>query len=308
MMILDKNAFQQACRYVEAHGRALEIARLRFLFKHAPAAEVIAALAEYQNSDGGFGNALESDIRMPGSSALATSIAFQMLRETGAAVQTEMTRRAAAYLVHTCDLDKLTWRVIPIEAENWPHAPYWSQTGREEGFAGFQLNPTAELLGYLVDYPDGVPAELVTALTGKVVSHLGGLDQMVMHDFLCCQRLVDSIRLPAVNRAAILNELLRLLPGTVSTDPAQWTGYCLRPLWAAPQPSSPFYPQLRAAIAANLDYEIATQLPDGSWPANFSWGDHEPEMWPVVLQEWKGVFVIEKMLALERYGRIEGVG
>jgi len=307
-MILTSHAFKQAGNYIEAHGRALEVARLHYHFGHAPAAEVTAALAKYQNSDGGFGRALESDIRMPGSSALATSIAFQMLRETGQVEQTEMTQRAIAYLVRICDRDRLTWRVIPVEAENWPHAPYWSQAGREANFEGFQLNPTAELLGYLVDFPDGVPVELVAALIKKVVSHLAGIEQIVMHDFLCCQRLLDSSLLPAANRAVILSELQRLLPGTVSTDPSQWPGYCLRPLWAAPHPSSPFYPQLRAAVDANLDYEIATQLPDGSWPANFSWDNHEPELWPVVLQEWKGVFAIEKLLSLKHYGRIEGAG
>jgi len=169
------------------------------------------------------------------------------------------------------------------------------------------LNPTAELLGCLLDYPDGVPVALVEALIAKVTSHLGGLSQIVMHDFLCCQRLVESNRLAKATRDSILKDLLRLLPGTVTTDPAQWPGYCLRPIWAAPRPTSPFYPPLQAAVEANLDFEIADQLPDGSWPANFSWDNHEPALWPAVLQEWKGVFIIEKMLALKRYGRIKGV-
>ena len=39
----------------------------------------------FQNDDGGFGRALEPDFRLPASSAIATAVGFQYLREAGVA-------------------------------------------------------------------------------------------------------------------------------------------------------------------------------------------------------------------------------
>lgn len=50
-------------------------------FERAPPERVVAELARFQNDDGGFGYALEPDLRTPSSSALATGIGLHMLKE-----------------------------------------------------------------------------------------------------------------------------------------------------------------------------------------------------------------------------------
>jgi hypothetical protein len=51
--------------FVLRNARLLERQRFAHRFDGAPRDGVIAALAAYQNEDGGFGNALEPDKRTP---------------------------------------------------------------------------------------------------------------------------------------------------------------------------------------------------------------------------------------------------
>jgi hypothetical protein len=310
-MKMTVQAFEKACVFIEKNGRPLDIARFRFHFFGDPASDVLAELVPYQNADGGFGNALEPDLRAPESSALATSIAFQVCREIGVSHPGEMLSKAAAYLVRTINPEKLTWRIIPESAENAPHAPWWTQTGREENFGNFGLNPTAELLGYLYEHSEYVPKDLLSALSAKITTTLAGLTHIDMHDFLCCKRLVDSLSLSGTKglesdlRLTVLTHMKRLLSSAVSMDPAQWASYSLRPLQVADSPESLFYELLQDGISANLDYEITTQQEDGSWAPTWSWGGLYPDLWEKVVLEWSGVFMVDKLLALKRYGRIE---
>ena len=89
-MILSAAAFARARRFVATKARPLELARLRFHFDSAPAVAVLAELQKFQNADGGFGKALEPDLRASESSALATSVAFQIIREVGRAPSENM--------------------------------------------------------------------------------------------------------------------------------------------------------------------------------------------------------------------------
>jgi hypothetical protein len=53
----------------------------------------------HENPDGGFGHALEPDLRTPASSALATSVAFQVLAEVGAPADHPLVLGGLAYLL-----------------------------------------------------------------------------------------------------------------------------------------------------------------------------------------------------------------
>jgi hypothetical protein len=307
MVQLSRTAFERGKRFIESHGRPLEVARMRFHFDGAPAEDAIAELRAFQNADGGFGHALEPDLRAPESSALATSVAFQVLREIGVMDAEDVVSPAIDYIVATIDRSHLRWRIIPEEAGNSPHAPWWSQDGLEENFGSFALNPTAELLGCLLDYGKNLPSDLVPSLTDKIVERVTTLDKMEMHDFLCCKRLVEAVNLSAEVRSKLQYHLARLQPGIVATEPAQWEGYSLRPLQVADQPNGLFYEALQDVVPLNLDYEISKQQDVGSWPVVWSWGGAFPEVWEQAKVEWSGVLTLGTLLTLKRYGRIEGI-
>lgn len=305
--MLSQGAFIAAREYIKTYGRPLEVARFRYHFEGAPVAPVLASLAEFQNADGGFGRALEPDLRAVESSALCSSIAFQVVRATRADPDESLIQAGIDYFLRSLDKAEGHWRIIPHAVQESPHAPWWDQAGREEGFDRFSLNPTAEILGYLVDFQRYVPEETISLLSRRVSDHLIDLEEIEMHDLLCCLRLHQTKALPEAFRFHLQQQLGELIAGSVAQDPALWAGYSLRPLQVIHDPGSPFLEGLETAVDANLDYEIATQNEDGSWAPAWSWGDYNPDVWETARREWSGVITLEKLLVLHRFERIEAV-
>ena len=306
MALLGKDALKAARKFLQTQGRPLELTRYDYVFGDASQSDVLEALVKFQNKDGGFGNALEPDLRAPESSALCTSIAFQLFRELSIPTTHELPSRAKDFLVKTFDAARQYWRSIPEEAEMSPRAPWWYQSGRMEKFDEFSLNPTAEILGYLYEYGQQAPTEILTSVCSRVLSELQKLDKIEMHDLLCCLRLFQTSALPVHYRDQVEGRIRQLIGDTVSCDPQAWRGYSLRPLQVASTPESPFVAGLEEAVAANLDYEISAQNADGSWTPTWSWDDTYPDEWEKAKTEWSGVITIEKLLTLQRFGRIEG--
>ena len=305
--MLSKEAFETSRRFVETTARPLEVGRFCYHFEGASDESVLAALGEYQNADGGFGHALEPDLRANESSALCTSIAFQILRSTQARLDEAFVSTSIAYFLETMDREKGHWRIIPRSAGQSPHAPWWNQTDREDVFDCFSLNPTAEILGYLYDCQQYVPSDIILLLSDRVISHLSGLEKIEMHELLCCLRLLRTETLPEDTRDQIRRKLTHLIDGTVACDPTQWEGYSLRPLQVVDDPGSLFMAGLEEAVAANLEYEISSQNEDGSWPLTWSWGNTFPDAWEKARREWSGIITMEKLLLLKRFSRIEGI-
>ncbi len=304
---LTKDALKASGRFLHAQARPLEKARYNYAFGNGSPEAVLEALAKYQNDDGGFGHALEPDLRAPESSALCTTIALQLFRELGTPADHPMMSSVVAFFVKTFDEVRRHWRIIPEEAERSPRAPWWDQADRMERFEGFSLNPTAEILGCLFDCRQQVPEEMITLTSTQVLAELNRIDQIEMHDLLCCLRLFRTDSLPTDYRQQVEIRLRQLIGKTVARDSEAWKGYSLRPLQVANDPESPFTQGLEDAVAANLDYEIFTQNTDGSWTPTWSWDNAYPGEWEKAKIEWAGVITIEKLLTLKNFKRIASV-
>ena len=304
---LTKEAFEASRQFIKTTARPLEIARFKHAFAGGPVEAVFDALRRYQNSDGGFGHALDPDLRAKESSALCTSIAFQVLRSTQTKPDQAFVSMGIQFFLETLDRAEGYWRIIPTSAERSPHAPWWDQAGREDAFNCFSLNPSAEILGYLYDYQELIPRDILSLLSDRVLSHLSGLEKIEMHDLLCCLRLLQTETLPEEVREPLKRKLAILIHGIVACNPEQWSGYSLRPLQVVDGPGSLFMPELKEAVAANLNYEISSQNKDGSWTPTWTWGEAYPEDWKMARREWAGVITLGKLLLLKKFGRIEGI-
>src|SRR5689334_17222665 len=130
--------------YLQSNARKLDLRLYEYLFEGADAQIVIDELKAYQNPDGGFGHALEPDLRLPGSSPLATTVALQYLTQLNTNTD-ELTEGALKYLVHTYDDSRQCWVNIPPTADTYPRAPWWDYADVLE-WAGWG-NPSAEILG-----------------------------------------------------------------------------------------------------------------------------------------------------------------
>jgi hypothetical protein len=134
--------------YLQQYARKLDLYLYEYLFGGASPQPIFSELATYQNADGGFGKALEPDMRLRDSSALATVVAFQYLSHLPVSPEDGMVGQAIRYLMDSYDDARTGWTNIPPAADQFPRAPWWNydsaQTWAEWG------NPSAEILGYLL--------------------------------------------------------------------------------------------------------------------------------------------------------------
>ncbi len=304
MKQLTQAAFQRAKNFIMEQGRALDQRRFEFHFKDGSADAVLAALSPYQNDDGGFAHSLEPDIRTPASSAIVTTIGFQILREIQAPASHRVVRKGIQYFIDTYDESQRVWHIVPPEVDDAPHAPWWNYESTTESFGRFLVNPRAEILGYLHEFSDNVPTELLNTLTTVVLEHLESLpDKMEMHDVLCCVRLAETEALP--DRDKVWAKLACAATQGVARNAEQLTGYVLKPLWLVPSPESPLTAGLKDEVEMNLDFEIGQQGEDGSWSPNFSWDDQDPEAWQTAKKEWQSRITVDTLKTLKDFGRIE---
>src|SRR5690348_503516 len=108
---------QRAAPFIWTSARLLDRQRFRLLFGDGSPDAVLAALRPYQNADGGFGNALEPDLRTPASQPVPAEVALRILTETGP--DQMMVQRLCAYLLSITTIDGGVPFVLP-SARDYP--------------------------------------------------------------------------------------------------------------------------------------------------------------------------------------------
>jgi hypothetical protein len=117
-------SLERARDFVYQHGALWERALFAHLFEGGPRERVIRCLACYQNEDGGWGHALEHDVRSPASHAVATEYALGVMLEYGLADEALLARTAA-----WCEANQTEEGDFPLgEAfHRYPRAPWWQE-------------------------------------------------------------------------------------------------------------------------------------------------------------------------------------
>jgi len=253
----------------------------------------VHALRAYQNDDGGFGNALEPDLRGPLSQPIHIDMALRYLYAIRTAPP-EMVARACSYLVSVSGEDGGVPAIQP-SAARYPRAAHW----QPHDWITDALNPTAMLAGLLhalhfghtwLDRADAFCWK--TMLETKPES---GHELAAVYCFL--NHAPDRRR--AVQYA---EELADAIPNAAffALDPEDHTGeYALTPLHLAPTRDSMaaglFAPEL---LDAHLDHLADQQQDDGGWP--LTW---EPPSDGAVI-EWRGRLTVDALLTLQDYGKL----
>jgi|GEM_PF-192126 len=302
---LTPSQWRAARDYLLQQARPLETARYRYHFEGGAAGEVLAALAAFQNDDGGFGHALEPDLRTPASSALATSVAFQVLEEVNAPADHPLVLGGLAYLLASYDSAAERWPIIPPAAEAAQRAFWWAADGLEDRFGHFAFNPRAELLGVLWRYAGSIRVPWLEQLTTTIVAELEQRTTPLSdNELLCALRLAATPQLPDALRTRLDVHLRQAATAAVVTTPERWGDYVLRPLEVAPTPASPYAALFPEAIQVNLDYLIATQGSDGAWTPTWSWAPLDAAAWAKAEREWRGVLTLAAQRELDAWGRV----
>jgi len=311
MKKLSREAFNKAREFLTTQARPLDRALFEVRFEGVSAERLVNELAAFRNKDGGFGHALEPDLRTPTSSALATGMGLRLLREVNCPESHPLVRSAVQFLLLTVDQQSRVWRVAPQDANAYPHAPWWHDEygSLADTFDDFQIIPRAEIVGLLHEYANLVPGDWLREITEHTVSAIETLDTSAFggggDSLAYALHLAQTESLPQRFKARLLPRLRSVTDAIVSRDPQEWGNYCVTPLKIAPSPNSPVADLIGDAVQAHLDYQIAHQTPEGTWEPTWTWGDFYPEVWPQAKLEWRGHLTVETLTTLQRFGRIE---
>jgi hypothetical protein len=269
-------------------ARLLDRHRLAVLLHAAPAAPVLDALRAYRNRDGGFGHALEPDVRTPHSEVAATLTALDVLAEVGAS-DDPMVEQAAAWVGGIAEADGSLPFVLPT-AEGYPRAPWMvpSDGGShltfaiagalwEAGSTDPWLERATEWCWAKLDRPDELRAFWVKF-------SLAFLD--AVPDEPRAARAIESLR-PRVGDDGSIpvpggTENERLTPLALSEQP----GARSRALFTDGQ------------IESDLDALESDQQEDGGW--TFDWLAWSPGQ----ELEWRGALTVRALRLLRLHGRL----
>jgi hypothetical protein len=283
-MPIDRNAAENfiwsAARLVDRHHYAL-------LFADGPAEPIVEALRGYRNQDGGFGHALEPDLRCPDSQPAPTLYALELLNEAGAG-QSGLARDARAWIAQIAEPDGGIPSVLP-GFEAYPHAPWFTP---------------------------GPGSVLTLALAGVV--HAAGVtdDDWLDRATEWCWRSIETTEQPggywlkfacafldAVPderraRVAIAALASRVDPSVVAPVGGV-EGEALRALDLSPHPGNRSRGLVsESALEAHLDLVESQQQSDGGWI--FDWLAWSPAQ----TTDWRGNVTIRALSWLRDNGRL----
>jgi hypothetical protein len=289
MAILPDLAAAEA--FVLSTGRLIDRHRFAVLLHAAEPDRVVSALAAYQNSDGGFGHALEPDLRGPESEPMPTWAALAILDEIGR-FDDAMVVGACDYLASIATAEGGVPFVLPA-ASAYPHAPWWESDDEPAA----SMNPTAAIAAILhkrgLNHPWLAPATDFSWRAIESATETSPYDARAILPFL------DSV--PDRRRAvAAFERLGRLLldDGHVALEPDA-KGEVHFPLDFAPRPDTlarQLFPD--PVIERHLDALATQQQPDGGWPINWL-------VWtPAAGLEWRAWQTIKALTILRAYGRL----
>jgi hypothetical protein len=292
MKTVTPEALDAAERYILLNARLIDRLRFAHLFRDGSAAAVRAALRAYANADGGFGNALEPDLRGAASQPQPVEVALHVLDETTSDTEPfdgPLVQAGCDYLVEVSSADGGVPFVLP-SVRNAPAAPWWQTPDDPPG----NLNPTAALAGLL--HKHGVNHPFVEQATAFCWPRIEALTETTPYAAYPVLTFLDQV--PDRDRAAAAFERLApLILPHVEFDPGA-SGEAHFVLDFAPSPDG-FGRRLFTdeVVDAHLDALVDAQRPDGSW--TFNW----PAWTPVVQHEWTGYVTVHRLQTLQAYGR-----
>jgi hypothetical protein len=258
------------------------------LLHGAPVAPVLDALRAYRNTDGGFGHALEPDVRAPASETTATLHALEVLAEIGA-LDDPMVADAAAWTGTIAHPDGGLPFVLPTSVGH-PHAPWMlpSDAGSHVTFAvGGILWEAGSSEPWLQRATEWCWARL------EGPEELGAYEVKFSLDFL--DRVPDQARAgTAIERLRSRLEADGSMPVAGGTENERLT-----PLTLSERPGG----RSRALftdeqIEADLDLLERGQQDDGGWTFDFlAWS-------PGQSVEWRGAMTLRALATLAAHGRV----
>ncbi|SFL43214.1 Prenyltransferase and squalene oxidase repeat-containing protein [Paenibacillus sp. 1_12] len=293
-MHVPSELFAQAKLFIYQNGRLLDRRRFEYFFENGSQEAVIAALAPYQNPDGGFGQGLEPDIRSPYSQPVPTESALILMDEIeyfDYSILKGIIRFLQAHTIHSGG--------VPLafcSINDYPHAPWWNTDQDSQA----NMNPTGRILGLLYKQrtlTDFLEENWFQSAVAYVWNEMEKGLPAGYHDGV--QWISFLQHTPERERAAAyLLSIQKWLtqPDIIERDPKA-DGYVHKVLdWAPSHESYAAQMVSDQDIEQHISYLVSQQQPDGGWPIS----------WPAVSAagelEWRGHLTVERLRTLRSFG------
>ena len=279
---------ESAQTFIVSNARLLERHHFAFLFQQDNPDHVRTALLAYQNSDGGFGNALEPDKRTASSQPIDQEIALHVLDDIG--FDTHIALQICDFLETITTAEGGVPYVLPT-VRDAPRAEWWN-TDLDEPPAS--INPTASIAGLLHKHEIRHP--WLDRATNYCWQHIEHLQISSGHDFLCIQLFLEHVADRERAERAFERISAQLMAGGYITYDPSASGYVFMPLTYAPSPhnmSRRLFDMM--TIQKHLEALANKQQKDGGWP--ISW----PAISAACELEYRGIVTLNAVRTLKAY-------
>ena len=285
---------QAATTFIHANARLLDRHRLAHLLDGADPEPVLQTLRAYRNPDGGFGNAIEPDMRAPDSQPVGVHTAMEIIHE--------LSVREDPMIGSACDWLASVERpgggvafCLPSALDH-PSGPWWQPP---DATSITQTAANAAALHALgVDHPwlDGA-SELLWRWLDDLHLASAELGPGIAYDVRFAVWFLNTVPDAARAEAALDALAPSLLASGLITLEAGTGGHVQTPLDLAPLPESRARRMFdQATIDAHLDALAAAQHDDGGWMIGF-------DQWsPAATLEWRGALTVHVLRVLRANG------
>lgn len=178
-------------------ARPLECAMFDVIINNGSINKYLEELKKFQLDDGGFGFAIEPDLRLASSCPISTSVGIRnALKFEKHPASIVIVKKALEYLVKAYDKDRIGWYAGGKEINDYPHSPWWhwqedkKMTAIDENWG----NPSAELLGYILSYEEYAVGFNFELIRKKAIENIYSITDFVsFHELYCYAYLIEKV-------------------------------------------------------------------------------------------------------------------
>jgi hypothetical protein len=290
---------RKATEFMDTHARLLDRRRFDLLFGDGETDAAVAALESHANGDGGYGWALEPDLRSPTSQPGPALHAFEVFEEIAPS-----TSPAAARLCDWLDSVSLADGGLPFAlagASGPGSAPHWA--GADPSRSSLHITSAVCGIAHRVAEHDPAVARhgwlaRATQYCLRDVGRLERADSAIEFRFVI--QFLDAVHGKSPDAAHQLERLGAFIPASgMMPVKGGAEGERMRPIDFSPEPDRPLRKLFRpAVIADDLDRLEAEQLDDGGWEVDFK------AYSPAAALEWRGYATVHALKILRVNGRL----
>ncbi|MBQ2759284.1 MAG: hypothetical protein IJE93_05905 [Clostridia bacterium] len=288
----------KAKKFISDNARPLELAVFRYFFEGGSNRDVIDELSRFQNTDGGFGHALEPDFFNPDSSPIATNDAIiTLFRVNALARDSDIVKGIVRYLEShdSFDEDKKRWLFQIDSNKDYPHAIWWEKKG--DGISNF--NPSVSLAAFMVCY--GKRTSLYEEIIKEATENLrnGEISGDDVNCYLLAYELLSSHNIDDIVDLNVFKDLLsKAIESCICKDISKYG------VEYVPMPSVIFTgkytefisPEIIPLINAEKDILGKLQMEDGGFDITWKWYTPYNKEYEQARAWWRPRITIEKLL------------